>query len=508
MSGVSGSSSSPDCLAAFLRADRGMSGEGRRESVGPRVGHSKPKRILSTSSYVLTYSLDDAEAIIRFLVEIGQSRYRMSIGLLAESLEDHKVKSPITFTLEKLKSALQSHKEKASKQLLDDLESKMLRMIGNSNLLTQEKKIISDSRFITRIIEEVRQETNFKKKLERALRLGDFFIAEWKGMISDTVKNRPKYEDISHFQETVRSLKKDEKASWEEMVSRAGVLYRDYDIELMRFFLGCTQESKISGLSLLYWEGIESDLKRVQDLVVRTSGILETREKIKALSTFRDFRNQLETLRVGQKIGNLAIACNRAGISDEEKELICGFSDFDSHPKGRNKTPFWEGKDAASLERALAALQKVVEFRNKPQIKAIPPSVEQKSVSAPIPPAREDTHKSKESTTDKVRFLNKYGEAFGLGNTKDLSEEKLRERLREKILESGEKEHFSRVFKDFLQDQQWSSNEKTYFSAFTKVFLTTDVGNLCDGRIDGLSKNFSSIKNIFGKKYIWKKPRS
>lgn len=467
MSGVSGSSSSPDCLAAFLRADRGMSGEGRRESVGPRVGHSKPKRILSTSSYVLTYSLDDAEAIIRFLVEIGQSRYRMSIGLLAESLEDHKVKSPITFTLEKLKSALQSHKEKASKQLLDDLESKMLRMIGNSNLLTQEKKIISD-----------------------------------------TVKNRPKYEDISHFQETVRSLKKDEKASWEEMVSRAGVLYRDYDIELMRFFLGCTQESKISGLSLLYWEGIESDLKRVQDLVVRTSGILETREKIKALSTFRDFRNQLETLRVGQKIGNLAIACNRAGISDEEKELICGFSDFDSHPKDRNKTPFWEGKDAASLERALAALEKVVEFRNKSQIKAIPPSVEQKSVSAPIPPAREDTHKSKESTTDKVRFLNKYGEAFGLGNTKDLSEEKLRERLREKILESGEKEHLSRVFKDFLQDQQWSSNEKTYFSAFTKVFLTTDVDSLCDGRIDGLSKNFSSIKNIFGKKYIWKKPRS
>lgn len=395
----------------------------------------------------------------------------------------------------KLKDAVDRGKFQEVLRELDSQKSATIRKICHSDLLLpQEKQMILDSEFIEKSIEMIR-EAEEDKRGASVHYFQDELMRRFLELVERCWKNnKPGDEDISQFWEAVKSLKKrgDERTELEVIMQQAGTLSENSDdVKLLRFFLQYTQEKEEPDVRLAWWDKAKDDMRRLRGLIIEADSILEKREKIEASSAFEDFKNQLGALKKGGgkiKFRDLEVACKRAEIPDEEKELIYGFSGLDSRPKGGNETPFWKDKDEASVGRALAALKKVVKFK---QTKVIAQSVEQKSVPASTPIAKEEASTRERTTIDKDKFLNACKEAFKSDRAVGgLFGEELRGRLRELVFESGtgSKRVFTQAFGSYLKKTLAKDvqNISSALSAFSRKFFDAKEDELYDDKIEEL----------------------
>lgn len=386
------------------------------------------------------------------------------------------------------------------------LKGKLSEGIRDSDLLPQERGIVLDADLLG-LIDQAEQDAKercqggeLKAKRECIRRLFGIVGRAWKNMHLSCRKNRPKDEDIAQFQSAFSRLSK-EGSTWREVMKRAGTLPKEGDINLIKFFLQCTQEEKSSSFGLLWWPGAGDDLKRLQGLFVETCNILEERAEIEASPAFKDFQSQLKTLgRKGESINSLKSLCRSAGISSDKMGLVCGFSDPGS---GR----FWKGKDEDSLNVALMALKEVIASRNRSQTKeVIVSSAEQQnvSISAPLAPAsivKEIASIEKRTTIHRDRFLNLCKRVVGLvGN---IPGEELHGRVEDLVFKprTGNKREFSESVNNYL-NKKLAANMRASFSTFARAFFKAEAGDLYDDKIGDLvsSKHFASVKSLWSKK--------
>lgn len=405
------------------------------------------------------------------------------------------------------------HNKAPSKKLDDsfleellELEGVLLNAIKKSNFLLPQERVILEknlSGFVKQSVKEACHEGELEVKEYIVGQLFESLDNKWEKIHSKCQENRPEDRDINRFQSVFLEMLKKEKKDclWEEVMKRAGTLPKEGDVNLIKFFLQCTQEEKSSSFGLLWWPGAGDDLKRLQGLFVETCDILEERAEIEASPAFKDFQSQLKTLgRKGENINSLKSLCRSAGISSDKMGLVCGFSDPGS---GR----FWKGKDEDSLNVALMALKEVIASRNRSQTKeVIVSSAEQQnvSISAPLAPAsivKEIASIEKRTTIHRDRFLNLCKRVVGLvGN---IPGEELHGRVEDLVFKprTGNKREFSESVNNYL-NKKLAANMRASFSTFARAFFKAEAGDLYDDKIGDLvsSKHFASVKSLWSKK--------